>query len=143
MLVIEGGHAVALSDSSWLQMLDAIAGGQLASATDYGPEVGQVIGEVTTLASSTASGVPVASFGDPFAELVVLHDGLAYALAPSDWLSYLALRLTGDLSPPTAYGSCLGPVGPVIEEIGPRDAADLASVIRRQSFQSIATRRAA
>lgn len=131
MLVIDDGHAVALSDSGWLEMLDAIAGGQIARATCYGAEVGQLVGDLGDLAEGGLSGIAVASPGDPFAELVVTEYGEAFALAPSDWLNLLADRLAGGRAKASAFGPSLGLIGPVISDLRPHDAADLAAQARR------------
>lgn len=125
MLVVEQGAALALTDASWLAMLERIANGDFVQASAYGMEVGQVIGDVAELTRRPLSGVPLSDPGDPFAEIVVVEAGEAYALRPDCWLELLTDRVAGVIEPLDAYGPSLGAVQPAPSQIGRAEARRL------------------
>jgi hypothetical protein len=130
MLVVEQGSAVALSDAAWLSMLERIAEGEFVQASDYGAEIGIVLGDVSELACSPLPPVQIADPNDPHADIVVVENGEAVALRPDCWLAFLADRLAGVSEPLSAYGPSLGLVGPAPQDIGRCEAHRLALGLR-------------
>lgn len=127
MVVLENGTAVVLSDYKWLEFLDCRAAGEDASAARFGTLVGDVVGDVTALASHSAGLDPDR---DPFEPIIVTEAGRAFELTPDQWLAYLAASLSGLPCPIADYGIDHGELSPAHELLNGPSARIMAAGVR-------------